>query len=73
VGFGELLKSHVGGDAPAPDDKGDTLEHVTVRPPTPTEGRAAARALRSSDGAYILDSAHYPTPEESSKRADQLI
>jgi non-specific serine/threonine protein kinase len=28
------------------------------------ENRTAARALRSSVGAYILDSAHYPTPNQ---------
>jgi hypothetical protein len=76
--LGKLLNSYVGwsfelrlgGDPPSRDERGDTLERISVRPPTPTEQRAAARALRSSDGAYILDSAHYPTPEEWAKRAD---
>lgn len=77
--LGELLNSYVGwsfelrlgGDPPARDQRGDMLERITVRPPTATERRAAARALRSSDGAYILDSAHYPTPEDWSKRDDR--
>jgi hypothetical protein len=74
--LGELLKSYVGwsfelrlgGDPPARDAHGDTLDRITVRPPTPAEQRAAARALPSSNGAYILDSAHYPTPDEWAKR-----
>jgi hypothetical protein len=74
--LGELLRSYVGwsfelrlgGDPPPRDERGDTLERITVRQPTPAEQRAAARALRSPDGAYILDSAHYPTPEEWAKR-----
>lgn len=73
--LGELLKSHVGwsfelrlGGDPPSRDGGDTFERVSVRAPTAAEQRAVARALRSSDGAYILDSAHYPTPEQWAER-----
>ena len=69
--FGELLKSHVGwsfelrlGGDPPSRGRGDTPGRITVREPSAAELRAAARALRSSDGAYILDSTHYPTPAE---------
>jgi len=73
--FGELLKSHVGwsfelrlGGDPPSRGGGETPARITVREPTAAELRAAARALRSSDGAYILDSTHYPTPAEWTKR-----
>ena len=73
--LGGLLKSYVswsfelrlGGDPPS-RGRGDTPPRITVREPTAAELRAAARALRSSDGAYILDSTHYPTPAEWAKR-----
>ena len=48
--------------------RGDTPMRIAVREPTAAELRAAARALRSSNGAYILDSTHYPTPAEWAKR-----
>jgi hypothetical protein len=75
VELGELLKSYVGwsfelrlgGDLPSRGG-GDTPARITVRKPTAAELHAAARALRSSDGAYILDSTHYPTPAEWAKR-----
>jgi hypothetical protein len=74
--LGELLKSYVGwsfelrlgGDPPARDRGADTLAHISVRAPTAAEQRAAARALRSSEGAYILDSTHYPTPQQWAER-----
>jgi hypothetical protein len=74
--LGELLNSYVGwsfelrlgGDPPARDRGADTLAHISVRAPTAAERRAAARALRSSDGAYILDSTHYPTPQQWAER-----
>jgi hypothetical protein len=73
--LGELLGSYVGwsfelrlGGDPPPRGRGDTPARITVREPTAAELRAAARALRSSDGAYILDSTHYPTPAEWAKR-----
>ncbi len=63
--FGELLKSHVGwsfelrlGGDPPSRGRGATPARITVRQPTAAEVRAAVRALRSSDGAYILDSTH---------------
>ncbi len=73
--FGELLKSHVGwsfelrlGGDPPSRGRGDVPVRIAVREPTAADLRAAARALRSSDGAYILDSTHYPTPAEWAKR-----
>ena len=73
--LGELLKSHVGwsfelrlGGDPPSRGRGDTPARITVREPTAAELRAAAPALRSSNGAYILDSTHYPTPAEWAKR-----
>ena len=75
VELGELLKSYVGwsfelrlGGDPPSRGGGDTPARITVWEPTAAELRAAARALRSSDGAYILDSTHYPTPAEWAKR-----
>lgn len=73
--LGELLTSYVGwsfelrlgGDPPVRDRDG-TLNRITVRAPNAAEQRAAMRALRSSDGAYILDSAHYPTPDRWAHR-----
>jgi len=73
--LGELLKSYVGwsfelrlGGDPPSRGRGAAPARITVREPTAAEQRAAARALRSSDGAYILDSTHYPTPAEWAKR-----
>jgi len=73
--FGELLKSHVGwscelrlGGDPPSRGRGAATARITVREPTAAELRAAARALRSSDGAYILGSTHCPTPAEWAKR-----
>jgi hypothetical protein len=75
--LGDLLKPYVGwsfelrlGAEPASRQRGDTLEHISVRPPTTTDQRAAARALRHTAGAYILDSSHYPTPEQWTHRHD---
>jgi hypothetical protein len=75
VELGELLGSYVGwsfelrlGGDPPSRGRGDTPARITVREPTAAELRAAARALRSSDGAYILDSTHYPTPAEWAER-----
>ena len=73
--LGELLQPYVGwsfelrlgGDLTS-RDRGDTFETIVVRTPTSTDRRAAARALASSRGAYILDSAHYPTPEQWAQR-----
>jgi hypothetical protein len=73
--LGELLKPYngwsfelrLGGDPPSRGGS-DPLERVTVRTPTAAEKRAAVRALRASDGAYILDSAHYPTPDQWAHR-----
>ena len=73
--FGELLGSYVGwsfelrlGGDPPSRGRGAAPARITVREPTNAELRAAARALRSSDGAYILDSTHYPTPAEWATR-----
>ncbi len=73
--FGDLLKSHVGwsfelrlGGDPPSRDRADMPKRITVREPTAAEQRAAARALRSSDGAYVLDSEHYPTPQQWEQR-----
>src|SRR5439155_27030795 len=75
IELGELLKSYVGwsfelrlGGDPPSRGRGDMPARITVRAPTGAELRAAARALRSSDGAYVLDSTHYPTPAEWAKR-----
>jgi hypothetical protein len=73
--LGELLKSYVGwsfelrlGGDPPPRDRPDSPKHISIRKPTAAEQRAAARALRSSNGAYILDSDHYPTPQQWAER-----
>jgi hypothetical protein len=74
--LGELLNSYVGwsfelrlgGDPPSRDRGAETLARISVRAPTAAERRAVARALRSSEGAYILDSTHYPTPQEWAAR-----
>lgn len=68
--LGDLLRPYVGwsfelrlgGELPLRE--GDTSGRISVRPPTKAELRSAARALRESAGAYILDSAHMPTREQ---------
>ena len=73
--FGELLNLYhgwsfelrLGGDPPSRAGS-DPLERITARAPTAAEKRAALRALRAADGAYILDSAHYPTPDQWAQR-----
>jgi hypothetical protein len=73
--FGDLLKLYhgwsfelrLGGDPPSRVGS-DPLERITARAPTAAEKRAAVRALRASEGAYILDSAHYPTPDQWAQR-----
>jgi hypothetical protein len=66
--LGDLLRPYVGwsfelrlGGALPSRDGGDTGGRTLVRSPTPVERRAAARALRGTAGAYVLDSAHYPS------------
>jgi hypothetical protein len=73
--LGGLLKSYVGwsfelrlGGDPPSRGRGDGRATITVREPTAADLRAAARALREADGAYILDSTHYPTPAEWANR-----
>jgi len=73
--FGELLGSYVGwsfelrlGGDPPSRGRGATPARITVREPTAADLRTAARALRSTDGAYLLDSTHYPTPAEWANR-----
>jgi hypothetical protein len=73
--FGDLLKLYhgwsfelrLGGDPPSRVGS-DPLERITARAPAAAEKRAAVRALRASEGAYVLDSTHYPTPDQWAQR-----
>jgi hypothetical protein len=68
--LGDLLRPYVGWTlelrlgSELPLREGDTSGKISVRPPTTKELRAAARALRESAGAYVLDSAHFPTRDQ---------
>jgi hypothetical protein len=75
VELGEMLKPYIGwsfelrlGAELTSRDGSDTLGRITVRTPTVADQRAATRALRHTAGAYILDSAHYPTPDQWAQR-----
>lgn len=60
---GWSFRLRVGGNLPS-RVAGGLPGLVEVRPPTSAEFRAAFRAVRRSPRTFIIDSGHYPTPQQ---------
>ena len=68
---GWSFQLHLGGNLPSRVDTARP-ETVEVRPPTAAELRTMIRALRNTDGAFIIDSSHYPTPDQWAEGSPSL-